>query len=112
MYYKYDIDTQLKRILKNKSIFNENIFFDDDYVSDIYDGQIYRDILNSPDGDLIKSKKAFTLSINTDGISICEKSKLDIWIVYLVINEIKKEYRYCIDNVIIAGITFFFFKLK
>ena len=47
-------------------------------------------------------KQAFTFKINTDGVSICEKSKFDTWPVFLIINEIKPEYRYCIDNVIVT----------
>jgi hypothetical protein len=36
--------------------------------------------------------------LNTDGISICDKSNLSIWPVYLAINEFN------IDNIIKAGI--------
>ena len=104
MYYEFDIEAQIKRILKHETIFSETSRSCSEYISDIYDGLIYKNILNSEDGELIKSRKAFTFSMNTDGISICEKSKLDIWPIYLIINEIKPEYRFCIENVIIAGI--------
>ena len=103
MYYSYDINCQLERIMKRKEIFNDFITPGDQYIQDVYDGDIYKKFLNSEEGKLVKINKAFTFSINTDGISRCEKSDLDIWPVYLVINEIKCEYRYCIENVIIAG---------
>jgi hypothetical protein len=96
----------LNRIFKNKSIFNDSIEFSDELV-DVYDGTIYKTLLESSDGTLIKTQKAFTFTINTDGISMCDKSKLDIWPVYLVINEIKAEYRYSIENVVIAGNSWF-----
>ena len=72
MYYTFDIEAQLKRILKNESIFSETTPSGDKFISDVYDGLFYRNILNSQDGDLIKSRKVFTFSINTDGISVCE----------------------------------------
>jgi hypothetical protein len=103
MYYSYDLKSQIKRVLQKKDIWNENITSSDEYLSDIYDGNIYKRFLNSADGELVKKKEAFTFSLNTDGIAICEKSKLDIWSVYLVINEIRPEHRYCIENVIVAG---------
>ena len=104
MYYNYDIQNQLQRIMKNQSVFIENIeTLNYDHLSDLHDGEIYKKFLKTTDGNLIKMKQAFTFTINTDGVSICEKSKLDIWPVFLTINEIKPEYRYCIDNVIVAG---------
>ena len=106
MYYTYDIEQQLRRILKNKTIFVENIESTTDYYKDVYDGEIYKQMLNSPHGYLIRNKSAYTFTINTDVISLCEKSKLDVWPIYLVINEIKPEYRFCIENVIVAGIIF------
>jgi hypothetical protein len=42
--------------------------------------------------------------LNTDGISICDKSNLSIWPFYLEINELNIGKRFCIDNIIIAGI--------
>ena len=104
MYYNINIQSQLRQILKNKNIFNTNFESSEEYLTDVYDGNIYSKLLNTVDGELIKNGAAFTFTINTDGISICEKSNLDIQPVYLVINEIKKEFRYCPENVIVAGI--------
>ena len=113
MYYSYNIESQLRRIIKNKAIFNEKIETSHDTIEELYDGMIYKEFLNSLDGQLVFKKAAYTMSLNTDGISICEKSKLDIWAVYLVINEIKHEYRYCIENVIVAGnFSLFLFGLR
>jgi hypothetical protein len=95
----------------------------ENFICDIYDGTIYKNILKTEDGKLqrfcfvqqenknitiikgqqITNSRAFTLSMNTDGISLSEKSDLSIWPVILVINELPIEIRFCIENVIIAG---------
>lgn len=104
IYYYLDIEKQIH------SIFNK-IKYDDlnsqpslnNELTDIKDGTLYKSILSSEDGESVKKNKAFTLTINTDGISICKKSKLTIWPVYLIINELPIQKRFSIDNVIIAG---------
>ncbi|RNA12199.1 hypothetical protein BpHYR1_041396 [Brachionus plicatilis] len=46
----------------------------------------------------------FTLTINTDGKSIFKSSKTSIWPIYLTINQIKKNERFKLANVINAGL--------
>jgi len=82
--------------LKIKQSNNNNLL-------DIYDGEIYKNLLKSEDGDLCKEQEAFSFTINTDGCSFTNKSKLTLWPVYLVINELPLDIRFSIDNVIIAG---------
>ena len=55
----------------------------------------------SEDGHLFRNKEALTFLINTDGASICKSSKLTLWPVYLVINELDS--RFSLENVILAG---------
>jgi hypothetical protein len=50
------------------------------------------------------TNQTFTFLTNVDGISLCDKSKQSLWPVILVIIELPKEIRYCLQNVIIAGI--------
>jgi hypothetical protein len=50
---------------------------------------------------LFRNKEALTFLINTDGASICKSSKLTLWPVYLVINELDS--RFSLENVILAG---------
>ena len=104
MYYYLDIEKQIEYIFQKNTFseFDSQPSVDNDLI-DIKDGRIYKKILSSEDGELIKWNKAFTMSINTDGISFCTKSKLTIWPVYLVINELPIQKRFSIDNVIIAG---------
>ncbi len=85
-YYHMCIKTQIKRILSKtsqclfKKLTNlQNILT----LTYIFDGDIYQ--------NLIKNKKIQDndnkFLLNTDGISLCEKSQLSIWPVLLVINE-------------------------
>ncbi len=45
----------------------------------------------------------YTFCLNTDGISLCSKSNLTIWPVYLTINEIDRKCRFSPDLVLLAG---------
>jgi hypothetical protein len=72
-------------------------------IEDIFDGEIYKDVYKSDFGYLFEQNEAFTFSINTDGASICDLSNITLWPIFLVINEIPLEKRFCLDNVIVAG---------
>jgi hypothetical protein len=74
-----------------------------DFIEDVCDGEIYRDLYDSEFGYLFDKNEAFTFSVNTDGISVCEQSNITIWVIFLVINEIPREKRFCLDNIIVAG---------
>ena len=104
MYYFLDIEQQINRIFRvvdyedlrkkeNSSSQNE--------LHDILDGAYYKSLLEREDGELLKKKEAMTFLLNTDGASICKKSGLTVWPVYLVVNEISN--RFSLENVILAG---------
>lgn len=59
----------------------------------------------SVDGPLFKKILAFSFSMNTDGASLSKSSKLSMWPVFLIINELPLHKRFAIDNVILAGLT-------
>ena len=104
MFYYLDTECQIKRISKNVRLLENNDHqHDKASLCDISDGLLYQKILKSNIGELIKRNEAFTLTINTDGISFSENSTLSMWPVYTVINEIKPSERFCIDNVVIVG---------
>lgn len=111
MYYNLNLIDQIQRILdKNYTCMNTDFTKPSNHISDVIHGEIYQSILKSHDGSSIKEKKAFTFMLNTDGINVSLKSKLTIWPIYLVINELPIEKLYCIDNVVIAGNVNIFFK--
>jgi hypothetical protein len=71
----------------------------DDFYDDIYDGELYQSFKRS----FRTSEFIYSFTINTDGISMSNKSNLSIWPVFLTINELPLEERFCIQNVIVAG---------
>ena len=75
---------------------------------DIYDGRKYRS-LSKPGGPLCKETNPANLSfiINTDGVSLFKSSHVDIWPIYLVINELPAivRYNYCILHSLSACAT-------
>ena len=50
-----------------------------DYIEDVYDGHIYKELYNSDLGYLFEKNEAFTLLVNTDGISMCDQSNVTIF---------------------------------
>jgi len=103
MFYHLDIEEQLNRIM-NRISFDQlidNKETDSNELKDICDGNYYKTLLDSEDGELFKKKEALTFTINTDGASICKSSNLTIWPVYLVCNEIPN--KFSLENVILAG---------
>lgn len=74
-------------------------------LNDIRDGRLYKKLLDSVHGNDFRNQKAFSFLLNTDGISPMDRSKLTIWPVFLVINELPIESRFCIDNIILAGLS-------
>ena len=85
----------------NEFCFKKNV--NQNEIRDVCDGKIYQNILNSEHGELFKDNKAFSFCLNTDGISLCNKSKLTLWPVYLSINEVDIGKRFTIENTILAG---------
>ena len=58
-------------------------------MCDVVDSRLYKRQLETEDGEVFKCKEAFSLLLNTDGISIGERSKITVWTVYLEVNEIQ-----------------------
>jgi hypothetical protein len=64
--------------------------------------------MSSPDGHFVLKQEGYTFLINTDGISISTKSATSVWPVMLVIDQIKIGQRFCLENVVFAGLLLFF----
>ncbi len=104
MFYSLNIQEQLKHIINKFKLsdFVEPCQIQSE-MHDIVDGQLYKEILNSEDGPLFQRREAFSFLMNTDGISFADKSNLQIWPIFLVINELPLNERFSIENVILAG---------
>lgn len=108
MFYYLNLESQIRRISKNVGFINKPFEMNSDNVlRDIVDGCLYKKLLDSKIGDKIKNREAFTLTLNTDGISLSENSTLSMWPVFACINEISPQERFCVDNVIILGTVYF-----
>jgi hypothetical protein len=97
-----NINEQIRRILSRHG--PSQITSSDNYC-DVYDGAIYQKFFRDYKNEINQSK-VFSLCINTDGISMCNKSKKSVWPIMLVINELPVAIRFCLENVIFAGNLF------
>lgn len=98
-----NLEDQIKRVLKQKKIDISRIINSSrDELSDIYSGEIYQNFMNK-NFSFFLNGQCLSLSFATDGISFCSKSKLSMWPLIFVINELPLETRFCIENIIIGG---------
>jgi hypothetical protein len=107
MMYKFDINSQIKRILKRVCDNDFNNKSDScNTIQDFYDGYLYKSLLlDSENGERFSRKEALTFMLNTDGIAKSHNSDQTIWPIYLVINELPLHMRFCMENTIIAGLS-------
>jgi hypothetical protein len=96
-----DIGKQLELLIEKKKIPIKKRPYNREFIEDIQDGSLYHEFITSFSTNQAKYVYSFTL--NSDGISVCDKSNLSIWPVYLTINELDARERFYIDNVILAG---------
>ena len=69
---------------------------------DIYDGQIYKSL---PANYTINPNN-LTFTWNTDGLPLFKSSKISIWPLYLIVNELPYEIRVKKENSLLAGLWF------
>lgn len=97
-----DMRTQLKEILENEENWNEVTSSlqrtKKDEIYDILDGRKYQE-LKSKCKDM-----TVTLTMFTDGVSLFKSSKVSLWPVYLVVNELSPYSRFLKKNMILWGL--------
>lgn len=71
---------------------------------DIYDGNLYRSYSNESGPLSCPDNVSFVL--NTDGAPVFKSSKVSIWPLYLVINELPYRLRIKKENMLLAGLWF------
>ena len=71
---------------------------------DIYDGEIYRTHYQN-DGFLSKPTN-LSFTFNTDGAAVFKSSKVSVWPLFLVINELPYKLRMKKENMILASLWF------
>lgn len=73
-----------------------------DSIKDILNGEMYMD-LRKP-GNFLSSENNISLLFNTDGVPLYNSSKVGLWPVYLVINELPPVVRFSRQNMILWGV--------
>jgi hypothetical protein len=101
-FLQFPIGFQLSSILSHTKI----KFYDNDRhncpateLSDVCDGAVYRKLVRTQHDPFI------TLTLNIDGISISQSSNRSIWVFTAAINEIARQDRFKLNNVIILAIS-------
>ncbi len=74
---------------------------DDDVISDIYDGQMYKSLGN---GILTSDKDAMSLSFSCDGVPVVQSSNFSIWPLQGILNELPPQKRK--QNIFLIGLWF------
>ena len=105
---------ELSIIDQMKALFSRKGFYSDlahrfcrhqsDNIEDIYDGAKYKQ--NMERGNFLANRNNISFTWNTDGIPIFKSSKYSIWPLYLAINELPVNKRWCSNNIILAGLWF------
>ena len=72
-------------------------------IEDIYDGKLYRELINK---GILNSGNNISFLFNTDGVPVFKSSKVSIWPLFLVINELPYEKRMAKENMPFAGLWF------
>ena len=75
-----------------------------DTIRGIYDGSVYRHL--SQDGNILGSPDNISFVMNSNGTPVFKSSKVSIWPVFLIINELPSNLRIAKENMIFAGLWF------
>ncbi|XP_060563105.1 uncharacterized protein LOC132722600 [Ruditapes philippinarum] len=96
-----DIETLLKNLLISPGILediNRQKDDQDEVLTDICSGQLYKEkqsIMHPENLNL-------TVTLNTDGVNLYSSSKIELWPVFLVINELSPSLRFARENILLS----------
>ena len=101
------IEQQLSKLLERDGIWAKiqqfkNKTNSSSSIRDIVDGTVYKRYKES--GGFLTKEDNLTLLFNTDGIPLYKSSKVNIWPVFLAINELPPEERFAKKNMILWGL--------
>ncbi|CAG2187656.1 unnamed protein product [Mytilus edulis] len=91
-------------VLKNKNYIRNRYLQDNETITDITDGSLYRKLLSENDFLNGTDNTNLTAVINTDGVSLYSSSKVQLWPIFMAVNELNPCARFARENVILAGI--------
>ena len=109
-FLEFPIANQLKSFFKRKD-FYENLQYRFKHkkkqkgnLEDIYDREIY--LKDFKDNGFLSNKDNISFLWNTDGVPLFKSSKISIWSIFLVINELPPSLHYKSENMVFAGIWY------
>ena len=92
-----------KNIQETKSAAFDRFESGSTVITDIMDGSSYRALMVDG-GFLDKTSPNLTAVFNTDGVNLFSSSKIDLWPIFLAINELSPPKRFARENIILAGL--------
>ena len=75
----------------------------EDNIEDIYDGNLYKQLAGK---GILNAANNISLLMNTDGVPVFKSSKVSIWPLYYIINELEYGKRMARENMLFAGLWF------
>ena len=101
------VEQQLTKLLERSGIWTKiqqykNTPNHSSSIRDIVDGTVYKKF-KEPEG-FLTNEDNLTLLFNTDGIPLYKSSKVNIWPVFLAVNELPPEERFAKKNMILWGL--------
>lgn len=72
-----------------------------DDIEDIYDGNLYKALLAK---GIFNNGDNISFLMNTDGVPVFKSSKVSIWPLYYIINELKYGKQIARENMLFAGL--------
>ena len=70
-------------------------------IQDVYDGLLYQELYNK---GFLKNPDNLSFAMNTDGVAIFKSSKVSMWPVYLLVNELPLKQRKARENTLFYGL--------
>ena len=101
-----DVEEQLKKLFSNKTVVTNlqhrftRVKKNEHALEDIYDGQIYKKFAKDP--HLLENPNNYSYIFNTDGCQTSFNSKVTVWPIYLMLNELPYYLRK--QHMILAGL--------
>lgn len=104
------VDSQLRNLFSQKGFYEklnhrfQRKFDMEHKYCDVYDGHLYKSYYEK-EGPLSKQENV-SFTFNTDGAPVFKSSKISVWPLFLVINELPYKLRMLKENMLMAGLWF------
>lgn len=111
MYFlEMPVDSQLRNLFSQKGFYEklnhrfQRKFDMEHKYCDVYDGDLYKSYYEK-EGPLSKQENV-SFTFNTDGAPVFKSSKISVWPLFLVIDELPYKLRMLKENMLMAGLWF------